>query len=241
MKKNKNFTLYWLVILGALLTVPIAFVIIKRFTDTSDFLKALLITIIFLIITGAITIMYNRIFGVTIDEIAQSKKVTELDKKLYWLLAYTKKHNNASKSMQRLRLNIDKAITQIEIINRRKEVFLGLLDSEQREKGDALSELVNTVEDALDFNIDKVIDRINIFDDKVQVSIINRNLEYIERYVDKNETILFDFEKLIAEVSSMGDASEEIDISKLTDMIQAMESLRTEKDDEMDSLLKKYE
>lgn len=241
MKKNKNFTLYWMVVLGALLTVPIAFIIIKKFADMSVFLKTLLITIIFLIITGAITILYNRIFGVTIDEIAQSKKVTELDKKLYWLLSYIKKHNNTSKSMQRLLQNVDKVMAQIENFNRRKEVFLGLLDTEQQEKGDALSELVDTVEDALDFNVDKVINRITIFDDKVQVSIINQNLEYIERYVNKNEIILIDFEKLIAEVSSMGDASEEIDISKLTDILKAMESLRTDKDDEMDSLIKKYE
>ncbi len=240
MKNNKNYTLYWMVVLGALLTVPIAFIIIKRFTDTSDFLKALFITIIFLIITGAIAALYRRIFGVTIDEIAQSKKVTELDKKLYWLLSYIRKQSNTSNSMQKLLLHTDKVIAQIENFNRRKEVFIRLLDTEQLEKGDALGELANTVENALDFNVDKVINRINIFDDKLQGDIINQNLEYIQRYVNKNEIILTDFEKLITEVSSMGDASGEIDVSRLTDIIYAMESLRTEKDDEIDSLIKKY-
>ncbi len=241
MKNNKNFTLYWMAALGALLTVPIGIIILKNFTEMSVFLKTLYITVIFLVITGAITFLYRQIFGVTIDEIAQSKKVTELDKKLYWLLSYIKKQNNTVKSMQRLLLNVNQIIVQIENFNRRKEVYVNLLDPEQQENGAALMELLDTVEDALDFNTDKIINRIRIFDDKVQISIINRNLEYIENYKVRNEAILTDFERLIAEVSGMSDTSEEFDISKLTDIIQALENLRTEKDDEMDSLYKKYE
>ena len=241
MKNNKNFTLYWMAALGALLTVPIGIIILKNFTEMSVFLKTLYITVIFLVITGAITFLYRQIFGVTIDEIAQSKKVTELDKKLYWLLSYIKKQNNTVKSMQRLLLNVNQIIVQIENFNRRKEVYVNLLDPEQQENGAALMELLDTVEDALDFNTDKIINRIRIFDDKVQISIINRNLEYIENYKVRNEAILTDFERLIAEVSGMSDTSEEFDTSKLTDIIQALENLRTEKDDEMDSLYKKYE
>ncbi len=241
MKNNKNFTLYWMAALGALLTVPIGIIILKNFTEMSVFLKTLYITVIFLVITGAITFLYRQIFGVTIDEIAQSKKVTELDKKLYWLLSYIKKQNNTVKSMQRLLINVNQIIVQIENFNRRKEVYVNLLDPEQQENGAALMELLGTVEDALDFNTDKIINRIRIFDDKVQISIINRNLEYIENYKARNEAILTDFERLIAEVSGMSDTSEEFDISKLTDIIQALENLRTEKDDEMDSLYKKYE
>jgi hypothetical protein len=241
MKNNKNFTLYWMAALGALLTVPIGIIILKNFTEMSVFLKTLCITVIFLVITGAITFLYRQVFGVTMDEIAQSKKVTELDKKLYWLLSYIKKQNNTGKSMQRLLLNVNQIIVQIENFNRRKEVYVNLLDPEQQENGEALMELLGTVEDALDFNTDKIINRIRIFDDKVQISIINRNLEYIENYKVRNEAILTDFERLIAEVSGMSDTSEEFDISKLTDIIQALENLRTEKDDEMDSLYKKYE
>lgn len=241
MKNNKNFTLYWMAALGALLTVPIGIIILKNFTEMSVLLKTLYITVIFLVITGAIAFLYRHIFGVTIDEIAQSKKVTELDKKLYWLLSYIKKQNNTGKSMQRLLVNVNQIIVQIENFNRRKEVYKSLLDPEQQENGAALMELLDTVEDALDFNTDKIINRIKIFDDKVQISIINRNLEYIENYKIRNEAILTDFERLIAEVSGMSDTSEDFDISKLTDIIQALENLRTEKDDEMDSLYKKYE
>lgn len=241
MKNNKNFTLYWMAALGALLTVPISIIILKNFTGMSVLLKTLYITVIFLVITGAITFLYRQIFGVTIDEIAQSKKVTELDKKLYWLLSYTKKNNNTSKSMQRLQLDVNQIIVQIENFNRRKEVYVNLLDTEQQENGAALMELLSTVEDALDFNTDKIINRTRIFDDKVPLSIINQNLEYIENYKGRNEAILTDFERLIAEVSGMSDTSEEFDISKLTDIIQALENLRTEKDDEMDNLYKKYE
>jgi hypothetical protein len=39
----------------------------------------------------------------------------------------------------------------------------------------------------------------------------------------------------------MGEIHEEKDISKLRDVINAMQSLRTEQDDDIDALTKKYE
>jgi len=240
MKNNKNYTLYGLVILGALLTVPIAFIIMNKFSEKPNFIKAFLITIIFLVLTGAIVLIYRNTFGVSIDEITQSNKLTALNKKLYWLVDYKKKYSFKSNAMKRLLYDIDRVITQGENFERRKEVFLGLLDADQLEKGDAVGELSQTVENALDFYTDKIIDRIKIFDDKVQVDIVNQNLEYIENYVEKNDVVLSDFEKLIAEVSSMGDVKEEADMSRLTDIIQAMESLRAEKKGDIEDLKEKY-
>lgn len=240
MKNKRNLTLYWMIAVGALLTVPMAFIILRRFAESSNLFKAVLITVVFVVITGAINLLYVRIFNVTIDEISQTTKVTELDKKQYWLINYLKKSRQMSKPMQRLFIKVRKVIAQTENYERRKEVYLGLLDESQSERGNSLYELTGMVEKALNSNVDRIINRINIFDDKVQTSIVEKNLEYIEEYVNKNENLLIEFEKLITEVSSMGNGSEE-DLSKLTDIIQAMKSLRTEKDEDMEELIKKYD
>ncbi|MDF2803465.1 MAG: hypothetical protein K0S61_3368 [Anaerocolumna sp.] len=239
MKSNKNLTLYKIILAGVLLTIPIAYLIISKFTNSSNFYKAFLITAVFVVITVAINILYVRIFNVSMDEISQNTKVTELDKKQYWLMDYLKRNRHMSKPMQRLITNVQKVIAQTENYERRKVVYISLLDESQRERGNSLWELIATVEKALNNNVDKIINRINIFDDKVQVSIVEKNLEYIEDYLDKNENLLINFEKLITEVSSMSNGAED-DLSKLTDIINAMESLRTEKDEDITQLINKY-
>ncbi len=239
MKSKKNLTLYWIILAGVLLTIPIAYLIIKKFAYSSNLYKAFLITAVFVVITAAINILYVRIFNVSMDEISQNTKVTELDKKQYWLMNFLKKNRHMSKAMQRLIINVQKVIAQTENYERRREVYINLLDETQRESGNSLWELIATVEKALNNNVEKIINRINIFDDKVQISIVEKNLEYIEDYVNKNETLLINFERLITEVSSMGNGTED-DLSKLTDIINAMENLRTEKDEDISQLIKKY-
>lgn len=241
MKNNRNHTIYWIVILGALLTVPVAFVVLSKSSDSSDFFKAIFITVIFFVITGAIALLYNRIFGVTMHEITERKNLSELDKSLNWLQGYPRKQNSNSSSMKRLYQSVFRVCAQIENFGRRKEVYIKLLDEAQLDSGNSLSQLIHTIENALVIHINRIINRIEIFDDKVQPSIVSENLEYVEAYVEKNEVVLLNFEKLIAQVSSMGDIAEEEDISKLTDIIEAMESIRADKDDEMEDLVKKYQ
>jgi len=240
MKNNRNNTIYWIVILGALLTVPAALLVMRKFTDASNLFKAVFITIIFFVISGAIALLYNRIFGVTMHEITERKNLTELDKYLNWLQEYPRKQSSNSNSMRRLYQSMQRVCGQIENFKRRKEVYVKLLDEAQLDRGNSLSQLIHTIENALVIHVDRIINRIEIFDDKVQPSIVSENLTYIEAYVEKNETVLLNFEKLIAQVSSMGDVAEEEDISKLTDIINAMESMRTDRDDEIDDLVKKY-
>ncbi|BCJ93609.1 hypothetical protein acsn021_11780 [Anaerocolumna cellulosilytica] len=241
MKNNRNNTIYWIVILGALLTVPAALIVMNKFTDASNTFKAVFITIIFFIISGAIALLYNRIFGVTMHEITERINLTELDKSLSWLQGYPRRQSSNSNSMKRLYQNVHRVCGQIDNFKRRKEVYVKLLDEAQLDRGNSLSQLVHTIENALVIHVERIINRIEIFDDKVQPSIVSENLAYIEAYVEKNETILLNFEKLIAQVSSMGDVAEEADISKLTDIIKAMESIRADRDDEIDDLVKKYQ
>lgn len=241
MKNKKNFTFYGLVILGAVLTVPIAFIILNNFSDRSDVFKASCITGVFVLLSAVIILIYKYIFDVPMEVITQDKTVTELDRKRYWLLGYKKKQQFTTGIMKRLLKDIDQVMEQIEIFNRRKAVFGSLLGDMQEEQGGAIADMAVLVEEALDYNTDKIIDRIKIFDDKLQVFIVEQNLEYMEEYIGKNNQALMEFEKLITEISGMGDSTREVDISRLSDIIHAMKSLREKEGSEVEDLKKKYQ
>jgi predicted metal-binding protein len=52
---------------------------------------------------------------------------------------------------------------------------------------------------------------------------------------------MMEFEKLITETSRMGEVQDEVDTSKLKDVVEAMQKLRTDREDEIDDLAKKYD
>jgi len=241
MKNKKNLTLYGLVILAGLLTIPIAFIIIQNFSNSSDVVKALFITAVFVVLAAAIILIYRQVFDVPIDVITQDKEVTKLGRKKYWFTAYIRKQRFSSNYMKRLYRSINRNIEQIESFYRRKDVFSSLLEELQGEQSGAIADMAALVENSLDFNSDKIIDRIKIFDDKLQVFLVEQNLEYIEEYINKNDQVLMEFEKLITEVSGMSGAESEVDISKLTDIITAMQNLRRNEDSQLEDLKKKYQ
>lgn len=241
MKNKKNLTLYGLVILAGILTIPIAFIIIQNFSNSSDVVKALFITAVFVVLAAAIILIYRQVFDVPIDVITQDKEVTKLGRKKYWFTAYIRKQRFSSSYMKRLYRSINRNIEQIESFYRRKDVFSSLLEELQGEQSGAIADMAALVENSLDFNSDKIIDRIKIFDDKLQVFLVEQNLEYIEEYINKNDQVLMEFEKLITEVSGMSGAESEVDISKLTDIITAMQNLRRNEDSQLEDLKKKYQ
>jgi len=241
MKNKKNLTLYGLVILSGILTIPIAFIIIKNFSNSSDVIKALFITAVFVVLAAAIILIYRQVFDVPIDVITQDKEVTKLGRKKYWFTAYIRKQRFSSSYMKRLYRSINRNIEQIESFYRRKDVFSSLLEELQGEQSGAIADMAALVENSLDFNSDKIIDRIKIFDDKLQVFLVEQNLEYIEEYINKNDQVLMEFEKLITEVSGMSGSESEVDISKLTDIITAMQNLRRNEDSQLEDLKKKYQ
>lgn len=241
MKNKKNLTLYGLVILAGILTIPIAFIIIQNFSNSSDVVKALFITAVFVVLAAAIILIYRQVFDVPIDVITQDKEVTKLGRKKYWFTAYIRKQRFSSSYMKRLYRSINRNIEQIESFYRRKDVFSSLLEELQGERSGAIADMAALVENSLDFNSDKIIDRIKIFDDKLQVFLVEQNLEYIEEYINKNDQVLMEFEKLITEVSGMSGAESEVDISKLTDIITAMQNLRRNEDSQLEDLKKKYQ
>ncbi len=241
MKNKKNLTLYGLVILAGILTIPIAFIIIKNFSNSSDVIKALFITAVFVVLAAAIVLIYRQVFDVPIDVLTQDKEVTKLGRKKYWFTAYIRKQRFSSSYMKRLYRSINRNIEQIESFYRRKDVFSSLLEELQGEQSGAIADMAALVENSLDFNSDKIIDRIKIFDDKLQVFLVEQNLEYIEEYINKNDQVLMEFEKLITEVSGMSGPESEVDISKLTDIITAMQNLRRNEDSQLEDLKKKYQ
>ncbi len=143
--------------------------------------------------------------------------------------------------MRRLLTGINRIIEQIDTFYRRREVFLSLIRDAQAEQGGAITDMSDLVENAMDHNTDKIIDRIKIFDGRLQEFIVEQNLGYLEEYMKKNDMVLLEFEKLITEASSLGDSAKEVDISKLTDIVQALESLRGKEVSELEDLEKKYQ
>lgn len=235
MKNNKNYTLYWMLAISVLLTIPLAFIILTRIPGTV-LIKTAVIMIIFLLLLIAVMLLYKQIFGVSVQQIAQDDRVTELDKYYHRLTEYRREHTN----LQIMKC-IDAACGQLQQFRRRKNVMLHLADEETGSESGVLSELVQTVEDALVIYIERAVNRIEIFDDKGMPDILWENIRYIEEQLRKINDILLEFETLITETSRMRELHEEKDISKLRDVVNAMQSLRTEQEESIDHLKKKYD
>lgn len=233
-KRNKNYTLYWMTGISALLTIPIALIILKS-VQAGILEKSGMIMAVFLVLLIAIMLLYKNIFGVSVQEITNEDKVTELDRLSFKLEDERKTYRNLQ-----LRKCIDRVTEQIQRFKRRKKVMLELSDTDSEDQG-ALGDLVNTVEEALLANIDRLVKRVEIFDDQGIPDTIRRNIGFIEEQIHKNEEILMEFETLITETSRMGEAREEKDISKLWDVVNAMKSLRTDEEESVDELAKKYD
>ena len=233
--RNKNYTLYWMMGISAVLTVPISVIIIKK-VQAGNVEKTVFIMAVFLVLFFAIMLLYRNIFGVTVQEITQEEKVTELDRLNYVLLEQRKKHSHLQ-----VRKNIDIILEQIQRFKRRKNIMFEVAGEELcGADGGALGDLVQNVEDALVYNFSRQMNNIEIFDDQGMPEVTVQSLRYIEELVHKNNEILMEFETLITETSRMGETHQDKDISKLKDVVNAMQSLRTNRND-IDDLAKKYE
>lgn len=221
--------------ISAVLTIPIAFIILTRIPGGIIF-KTFLTMGVFLLLLFSIMLLYKQIFEVSFREITHDDKMTRLDKLFYKLTEKRKEHTN-----NQVLKCIDAACQQIQQFNRRKDVMLHLADEETGSSDNALWDLVVTVEDALYIYMERVANRIEVFDDKGMPEIIWDNIAYIEEQLRKINDILKEFEILINETSRMGEIHEDKDISKLRDVVNAMKSLRTDQEDDFNDLKNKYE
>lgn len=235
MRKNKNNTLYLLAGVCAVLTVPIAAVIINK-VQANMITKTVMIMVVFVVLLVAVLLLYKIIYGVTVQEIAQEEKITELDRVYYNLAESRKRHSNT----QLLRC-IDIVGEQILTFKRRKAVLLQITGNEsETEDSGAITSIIQTVEEVLIHNIERLMNRAKIFDDRGSREMVRENIGYMENLLFKNNEILTDFEKLITEASQMGEEQDNTNINKLRDVIAAMQSLRKDPEDEIDELAKKY-
>lgn len=235
MRKNKNNTLYVLTGICAVLTVPIAAVIINK-VQAGMVTKTIMIMIVFLVLLVAVLLLYKMIYGVSVQEIAQEEKATELDRLHFSLTECRKSHNNP----QLIRC-IDIVGEQILTFKRRSTVLLQITGNEaETENSGAITSIVQMVEEALTHNVERLLNRAKIFDDRGNRESITQNIGYIEKLLFDNNEVLTDFEKLITEASQLNEEQDSMDRSKLQDVIDAMQSLHKNREDEIDELAKKY-
>ncbi len=234
MKQNKNFTMYWMIGVSAILTIPLAVIVYNRVQLSSLAITAIIMGI-FLVLFFSIMILYKSIFKVSVQEITQEDKVTELDSLYYHLEDQIKVFRN-----EQLVSRIKRLLNQIQIFKRRKKVLSQLIDVKMDMKGDSsLSGLIPAVEKAMLVNVQMFINRLEIFDEYGLPDYIIKNIDFMEEQLIKNNNILNDFETLITEISRMNEIKVDSDMTRLKDVVNAMQSLRLE-DDEVDELAKKY-
>lgn len=234
--KNKNYTMYWMFMISAILTIPISMIILKRI-HAGNVAKTLMILAVFIVFFIFIMLLYKFIFGVSVQEITGEEKLTELDRLSSTLTEFRKKYYNVT-----LKKCIDQVKEQIERFKRRKNVMFEIAGGDfGSTSSGTLADLVQTVEDAILIHIERIINRIEIFDDKGIPDIVRQNIEYIDEQINQTNIILMEFETLITETSRMGETHDDKDISKLWDVVNAMKSLRTNQNDDLDELAKKYD
>lgn len=235
-KRNKNYTMYWFITISGVITIPAAIIIIMNM-DASDLMKTIAIMATFLVVLFAIVLLYKFIFGVSVEEITSEEKLTELDRIDNEIERYTKQYRNP----QIIR-DINIARAQILKFKKRRAVLLQVSGGEEDESS-AITDIIQTVEDALIINLQRLSNRIEIFDDDGIPEVVRQNVEFINNQLWKNNEILIEFESLITEMSRIGEGTEEKDVTKLRDMVNAMQSLRTgsNSNHNIDDLTKKYE
>ena len=143
-KRNKNYTLYWMAGISAILTVPIAAIIISK-VQAGDIAKTAMIMGVFLVLLIAAMLLYQSIFKVSVQEMTQEDKVTELDRLSYKLTECRKMHTHTQ-----VRKCIDIINEQIKTFQRRRAVLFSILGEEDNaDSGTAFGGLVQSVEDIL--------------------------------------------------------------------------------------------
>jgi hypothetical protein len=226
--------MYWMIGVSAILTIPLAVIVYNRVQLGSLAITAIIMGI-FMVLFFSIMILYKSIFKVSVQEITQEDKVTELDSLYYHLEDQIKVFRN-----EQLVSRIKRLLNQIQIFKRRKKVLSQLIDVKMDMKGDSsLSGLIPAVEKAMLVNVQMFINRLEIFDEYGLPDYIIKNIDFMEEQLIKNNNILNDFETLITEISRMNEIKVDSDMTRLKDVVNAMQSLRLE-DDEVDELAKKY-
>ncbi|WP_143099152.1 hypothetical protein [Anaeromicropila populeti] len=161
---------------------------------------------------------------------------------------------------------INQAISQIERILRKKEVLDGVLYQNLKESAEdfnGLSQVVLDTNNLMYENIKKILCRLAIFDEAeynklkaagkakggeqnnsyyAQYQLYQQHILYVKDLLEKNETILLEFDNLLIEVSKLGEQGGRgiAGLDSIKGTVIAMKKLRQGEDDISD-LEQKYE
>jgi len=170
--------MYWFIGISGVITIPAAIIIINSM-DATNLMKTIAIMATFLVVLFAIILLYKYIFGVSVVEITAEEKMTELDRIDIEIERYTKQYRNT----QILR-DINIARTQIQKFKKRRAVLLQVAGGEEDETS-AITDIIQTVEDALIINLERLSNRIEIFDDDGMPEVVRANIEFINNQLWK--------------------------------------------------------
>lgn len=150
---------------------------------------------------------------------------------------------------------------QIKRLDKRKETLNNVLYQKFSNNDDlSILNVVSDITNALWKNTKQILNRLSVFDQEEYLKLKNTNIDlsntvlyekwqffqghisYIQNLIKMNEAALFEFDRLIIEVSQMGDTLSQNDLSKIKDIINAMQKMQIneESDEDMEELYAKY-
>lgn len=218
------------------------------FHSSNSFEKAFSITLIIMSILSFFYINYKFLtsgvakHGYTIEEVSNSDDYIEI--------------LQSHRSKACYQHEIFQAIDQIERMNRKKDALDHLLYQKFQEDNPQTNQYHQIIEDANQLmfrNIKRFINLLAIFDQREydqlkhspggippsKLEIYQENEAYVKDLIAKNEIILLDFDRLLLEISKIGDTEEadEINLQRISDIAANLKKLRVS---EEDSLRDKY-
>lgn len=247
-----------IILLNAVLCIADVILFSKGFVGLSvhadnTFLQALSITLI--VVSVVMFFYYNYVW---INELIKGKNVynvTDLDTVEEFIDAIS---GYEEKTV--FREEIATVIEQIKRLERKRESLTTVLCQKFNDCGElGVLDVVTDVTNAMWSNIRRILNRLSIFDQEEYLrlqranisredevlyekwNLVQGHITYIKNLVRQNENVLLQFDKLITEVSKMGDDLNENDLQRIKDSVIAMEKMNQETEDEMDSLCRKYD
>lgn len=161
--------------------------------------------------------------------------------------------------------DVSTAMDQVQRLERKRKSLREILFQKcQAQQGELLGfqQVIDDSEKLFIENVKRMLSRMSIFDQQEYEALKNRghmnisqeaygakqrmfqeHFAYIKQQIEKNEAILLEFDRLLTEISKIGDEdmADEETMESIRDVIQGMKELHNNEDQELEQLQKKYE
>lgn len=124
---------------------------------------------------------------------------------------------------------IGSAITQINMVKDKQDTLLAILYQNNKEHYTSVIETGEEAQNLIYDNTRKILNRIMAISHTKNTGINQEHKEYMKNILNKNEEILTEFDKMLIEVSKIGENDSIYDSSILTDMTNILKKQRGEK------------